>query len=79
MDSSGYRNEQVDPDVHEIIEFGAETWDGLRFECSLGFDIEAADPKALEVDGWGKRGLDAEGFPLPAAPPPFPRCSREEP
>lgn len=50
----------LDPAIHEIIEVGV-VWrmpgrlDTATMEFALQFDESRADPKALEVNGWGKR------------------------
>jgi DNA polymerase III alpha subunit (gram-positive type) len=51
----------LDPLTHEIIEAAViveRATDGkvvAEFECSLPFDESRANPKALEINGWGKR------------------------
>lgn len=45
----------LDPHVHEVIEIGMVGGDGSEWECSIPFDLDKADPKALEVNGWGTR------------------------
>ncbi len=45
----------LDPNRHEIIEIGMAYSNGATWECSLEFDHDKADPKDLEVNGWGKR------------------------
>lgn len=52
------------PAQHEIVEVGivldvdGDVTD--EFTCSLPFDLAAAAPQALEVNGWGKRPFPAE-------------------
>lgn len=53
------------PAVHEIIEVGIVSFDPVDWTAtntafSLPFDIAAADPRALEVNGWGKRQFAVE-------------------
>ncbi len=49
----------LDPQCHEIIEVGMvrESSETVleRLEFSLPFDRQLADPKALEINGWGQR------------------------
>lgn len=50
----------LNPAYHEMIEFGMVTLDPTTYEAfdtefSLPFDPERADPKALEVNGFGAR------------------------
>lgn len=50
----------LNPAVHEIIEVGMCGSDGSQWEASLDFDIAKASPKALAVNGWGKRQFAAQ-------------------
>lgn len=45
----------LDPHGHEIIEVGLAHRDGMTWAMSLEFDEAMADPKALEINGWGNR------------------------
>lgn len=47
----------LDPAYHDVIEVGLVSSRGLVKSFSLDFDEVKADPKALEVNGWGKREL----------------------
>lgn len=44
----------LDPNYHEPIEVGY-CWPGVSKSFSIPFDESRADPKALEVNEWGKR------------------------
>lgn len=48
----------LDPEQHQLIEVGMviETSTGIEeMSFTLDFEYEMADPKALEVNGWGNR------------------------
>jgi DNA polymerase III alpha subunit (gram-positive type) len=61
----------LDPLTHEIIEAAVIVdEDGVvtaEFECSLPFDEAKAHPRALEVNGWGKREFPPQMKPSEAA------------
>lgn len=66
----------LDPEVHEIIEVGMVFWvnvqnSKLRYikpvTFSLEFNEKKADPKALEVNGWGVREFPKPFSKLEAA------------
>jgi DNA polymerase III alpha subunit (gram-positive type) len=61
----------LDPFEHEIIEVAVVLdVDGEvveEFECSLPCDVERANPKALEINGWGRRPFPPELMTLDAA------------
>ena len=46
----------LDPNKHEVIEVGLVSEQGHE-TFSLEFNPELADPKALEVNGWGQRSF----------------------
>ncbi len=54
----------LDPYRHEMIEFGMVSAEKGRkvseLEFSLPFDVDAADPGALDVNGWGRREFAPE-------------------
>lgn len=45
----------LDPHYNQVIEIGICGRYGQTWEATIGFDLSRADPKALEVNGWGKR------------------------
>lgn len=45
----------LSPCYHEVIEIGLVHSNGPEWSCSLPFNIARADPKALEINGWGVR------------------------
>lgn len=55
---------------HEIIQIGAVAVQGDRildkFELKLRFDVEKADPKALELNGFAAENWVLAAFPEPA-------------
>lgn len=60
----------LDPLTHEIIEAAVVVEvDGevvAEFECSLPFDEQRANPKALEINGWGQRPFPPQMKPSKA-------------
>ncbi len=58
----------VDPEFHEMIECGIILENPYReAQFSLPFMLTKANPKALEVNGWGKREFAPEMEPREAA------------
>lgn len=57
----------LDPERHEIIEVGVvgqgRVLESLREEFSLPFDEQRADPRALEINGYGYREFAPEASP----------------
>lgn len=56
----------TDYNYHEAIEIGIVVGDE-EFECSLPFQLSRSTPKALEVNGWGKREFAPLWDPMNAA------------
>jgi DNA polymerase III epsilon subunit-like protein len=56
----------TDYNYHEAIEIGIVVGDE-EFECSLPFQLSRSNPKAMEVNGWGKREFAPLMHPIDAA------------